>query len=243
MAGNDVVIEAFTELAPRYHETMDRELDKFWGLSYEELVDRLIEGASSVSEGDVVLDVATGTALIPLKLTDKVGARGRVVGLDITPAMLKHGQKNVEVAGSSSPHIDLVCASAMAMPFVKDVFDAAFCGLGTHHMNVPQMLSEMKRVLRTGGSLTMADVGASAWWRSFWGMALLRMLLAIYRLRSKSSVRTQAEVEAFPNYRTADEWRPILSGLGFTKIEITESQARRRWYPCALIIRAVAGRI
>lgn len=29
MTRNDVVIEAFTELAPRYQETMDRELRQF----------------------------------------------------------------------------------------------------------------------------------------------------------------------------------------------------------------------
>jgi len=237
MTGNDVVIEAFTELAPRYQETVNRELRQFWGLSYEELVDWLTEVAS-VNEGDVVLDVATGTALIPLKLVDKVGARGRVVGLDITLAMLKHGRKNVAATGSSS-RINLVCASAMAMPFVEGVFDAAICGLGTHHMDVSQMLSEMRRVLKTGGHLIMADVGASPFWRSFWGTALLKILLIRYGL-TRRSARAQAEVEAFPNVRTADEWRTILSDFGFANIEVTESPARHRWYPCALIMKAAA---
>jgi ubiquinone/menaquinone biosynthesis C-methylase UbiE len=237
MTVNDVVIEAFTELAPRYQETMDRELRQFWGLSYEKLVDWLTEVAS-VNEGDVVLDVATGTASIPLKLVDKVGARGRVVGLDITLAMLQHGRKNVEANGSSS-RINLVCASAMAMPFVEGVFDTAICGLGTHHMDVPQLLSEARRVLKTGGHLIMADVGASPFWRSFWGTALLRILLLRYGL-TRRSARAQAEVEAFPNVRTMDEWCTILSDHGFEKIEITESPARHRWYPCALMMKAVA---
>jgi ubiquinone/menaquinone biosynthesis C-methylase UbiE len=240
MTANDVVIEAFTELAPRYQETMDRELRQFWGLSYEKLVDWLTEVAT-INEGDVVLDVATGTGFIPLKLVDKIGARGRVVGLDITPAMLQHGRKNIEASGSSS-RINLVCASAMAVPFVEGVFDAAICALGTHHMDVPQLLSETSRVLKTGGHLIMADVGASPFWRSFWGTALLKILLLRYGL-TRRSARAQAEVEAFPNVRTADEWHTILSDFGFEKIEITESPARHRWYPCALIMRAVAGRI
>jgi len=240
MAGNDVIIEAFTELAPSYEETVDRELRQFWGLSYEEFVERLIEVAP-INEGDVVLDVATGTALIPPKLVDKVGASGRIVGLDITLAMLKHGRKNLEATGSSSG-ISLVCASAMAMPFVEGVFDAVICGLGMHHMDVPQLLSEMRRVLKTEGELIMADVGASAFWRSSWGITLLKILLIRYGL-TRRSARAQAEVEAFPNIRTADEWCTILSGFGFTKIEITKSWARRPWYPCALIMRAVAGRI
>ena len=144
--------------------------------------------------------------------------------------MLEHGQENVGATGPSS-HINLVCASAMAMPFVETVFDVVICGFGTHHMDVPQLLSEVRRVLKTGGNLIMADVGASAFWRSFWGTALLKTLLVIYKLGHRGSVRVQAE--AFPNVRTADEWRTILSDFGFTNIKITETRARRRWYPCA----------
>lgn len=240
MTGSDVIIEAFTELAPRYEEVVDRELREFWGLSYEQFVDRLV-GMMPINEGDVVLDVATGTALIPLRIADKVGVKGQVMGLDITPAMLKHGRKKVEAAGSSSC-ISLVCASAMATPFVEGTFDVVICALGMHHMDVPQMLSEMRRVLKKGGSLIMADVGASAFWRSFLGIALLKILLARYGLTHRSA-RGQAEIEAFPNVRTAGEWRTLLSGCGFTKIEIAEFRARRPWYPCALTMRAVAGEI
>jgi ubiquinone/menaquinone biosynthesis C-methylase UbiE len=240
MAGNDVVIEAFTELAPSYEETVDRELSHFWGLSYGQFIDQLV-GMIPVNEGDVVLDLATGTALIPLEIADKVGVKGQVVGLDITLAMLRYAQKNVEAAGSSSC-INLVCASAMDMPFVEATFDAVVCGLAMHHMDVPRMLSEMRRVLRRGGRLIMADVGASAFWRSFLGIALLKILLARYGLTHRSA-RWRAEIEAFPNIRTASEWRILLSGCGFTKIEITEFRARRPWYPCALIMKAVAKSI
>jgi ubiquinone/menaquinone biosynthesis C-methylase UbiE len=240
MTGSDVIIEAFTELAPRYEETVDRELREFWGLSYREFVDRLTKEAS-IEKSDVVLDVATGTALIPLKLVDRVGDGGRVVGLDITPAMLRHGQENVEATGLSSC-IRLVCASAMAMPFVEGVFDVVICGLGTHHMDVPQMLSEMRRVLKVGGKLIMADVGASAFWRSLWGRAVLRLLLLRYGL-AHSSARAQAEWEALPNVRTAGEWHAVLAEFGFTKVEVIESRARRPWHPHALTMRALAGGI
>jgi len=236
MAGNDVVIEAFTEMAPRYVETVDRELRQFWGLGYEEFVERLIEVAS-VNEGDVVLDVATGTALIPLKLVDKLGARGRVVGLDITPAMLKHGRKNVEATGSSS-RISLVCASAMAMPFIEGVFDVVICGLGMHHMDVPKVLAEMRRALKEGGHLVMACVGAPSIWRSFLASALIWMAAILYKLTHRSA-RAQAEVAAVPNIRTAGEWRTILSDFGFTEIEVAAKfPPRCFWYPGALTLRA-----
>jgi ubiquinone/menaquinone biosynthesis C-methylase UbiE len=238
MTGDDIIVEAFTELAPRYQQTMDQELRRFLGLGYEEFARRLIETVS-INEADVVLDVATGTAFIPRKLAEKARASNRIVGLDITLAMLEHGREMIETAGSY-PGIQLVCASAMAMPFVGGIFNVVICGFGTHHMDVPQMISEVNRVLKTGGSLVIADVGANAFWRSFCGMALLRILLVIYRLRYLGSVRAQAEGEAFPNVRTAAEWRTMLSAFGFVDIDIVEFRARHRWYPCALLIKAAA---
>jgi len=239
MTSKDVVIEAFTELAPGYEKVMDQELRRFWGLSYEQFVDKLIKVAS-VNEGDVVLDVATGTAFIPLKLVDRVGARGRIVGLDITPAMLKRGLANIESRGLSS-RVKLVCASAMEMPFDEGVFDKVICGLGTHHMDVPQMLSEMSRVLKAGGELILADVGASAFWKLFGVKAIIKTITWLYFVRSNNIARAWAEADALSSIHTADEWRISLSESGFTKIEITEFSARYRWYPCALIMRAVAG--
>jgi len=238
MADSDVIVEAFTELAPHYEGTIDHELRRFWGLSYGEFVDWLIDMAA-VREEDVILDVATGTGVIPLRLAKKLGPKGQVIGLDITPAMLKHGRTNIEAVCPSNQCVSVVCASAMAMPFAQGVFDVVICGLGTHHMDVPQMLAEMRRVLKVEGRLIMADVGASAFWRSRWGGVLLKILMLHYGL-SRRSPRAQAEVEAFPNVRTADEWHALLSSSGFAQIEIAESRARRPWYPSALAIRAVA---
>ena len=240
MADNDVIGEAFTELAPHYEKTMERELEKFLGLSYREFTHGLIEKAG-IEESNVVLDLATGTAFLPRKIVDKEGSGVRVVGLDITPAMLEYGRKRIEAAGLSST-ISLVCASAMDMPFGQGAFDRIICGFGMHHMKVTQVLSEMRHVFKRGGKLTLAAAGASRFWRSPWGRTLLRILL-IYNGLSPKTARGRAEVEALRNLRTPDEWRDMLSDAGFTEIEVSESKARRAWYPCTLSIRAVAGGI
>ena len=241
MIGSDVVIEAFTELAPQYEEVVDQELRRFWGFSYREFVDRLIE-AIPVRDGDLVLDVATGTARIPLALAARTKVESRTIGLDITPAMLEYGRRDVDAKGLA-PRIKLVCASAMAMPFVGGVFDKVICGLGTHHMDVPQMLSEMNRVLKAGGELVLAEVAASPSWKLPGIKTIIRIAALLHFLLERNVARAWAEVDAVSHIYTADEWRTILSDFGFTRIEITEYPARRRWYPCALIMRAVAGRI
>ena len=175
MTDKDTILEAFTQLAPHYETTIDQELKKYWGLSYSEFVQGLIQ-ATSIKGTDIVLDVATGTGFSPFKLTSKLGPQGRVIGADITPAMLAQRRADVE-AVTSSVYISLMCSSTMAMAFVCDTFDVILCGLGTHHMDVPKMLSEMKRVLSRGGHLIISDVGASTFWRSLWGRVLLKILL------------------------------------------------------------------
>ena len=236
MSQDGIVVEAFHELAPRYEDTVDQELREYWGLSYTQFVDRMVTLAS-IQKGEQVLDLATGTAAIPRRLVDRVGQGGRVVGLDITPAMLKRGRESIEESGSSAP-ISLVCASAMEIPFPDASFDVILCGLGTHHMHVPQLLFEVRRVLKPNGRTVMIDVGASAFWRSFLGAIVLRVLLVRYGL-SRRDARARAEVEAFRNVRTATEWKTLLSELGFSRIEVAESRALRPWYPSAMTMSAV----
>ena len=234
MSDYQLVTEAFTELASSYHQTMDRELKEFWGVSYQEFIDRYLD-QSALCQGDWVLDVATGTAFIPIRLAEKFGRFGRVIGLDLTPAMLSEGQEHISRHGLQHS-IWLVCASAMEMPFFNRVFDVVLCALGTHHMDVPRMLEEAGRVLKPGGKLLITDVGATRFWRSFWGRAIMHILLLQYRLTNRGA-RAQAEAEAFANVRTANEWRDLLGNQGFQEIEMEEMPSRRPWYPGGLMIR------
>lgn len=223
-----VVTEAFTELAPRYSDTMDLELHQYWGISYQAFIALTLKLAE-VKPGDLVLDIATGTASIPIAVKKNAKQDNILVGLDITPEMLKQGKKEILERGAAEGTA-LVCGSAMEMPFQDGVFQAAICGLGTHHMNVPQMLSEAKRVLADGGRLIIADVCATPFWRSTLGKIVLRVLLLQYGL-SHRSARSQAELEAFKNVRSVLEWEKLLRESGFRRVHIQELKPRRPWYP------------
>ena len=54
MIESDAIIDAFSEIAPRYEEVVDGELRRFWGWSYARFVDRLLELAC-VNPQDTVL--------------------------------------------------------------------------------------------------------------------------------------------------------------------------------------------
>jgi ubiquinone/menaquinone biosynthesis C-methylase UbiE len=230
-----VVLDAFTELAPQYETTMNHELDLLWGVSYSEFIDRFI-ATVPLDDGARVLDVATGTAMIPLEVTRRAPGISHVVGLDITPAMLAHGQENVRSADQSS-RIRLVCGSGMVMPFGKGAFDVVTCGLGMHHMHAEQLIRQMRRVLSPGGWLLMADVGAVPMWRSFMGKLALGALLLYFGL-AYSRKRVRAEMDAITNLRSASEWREFLGRAGFTDITVSEMPGQRSFYPTALLIRA-----
>jgi ubiquinone/menaquinone biosynthesis C-methylase UbiE len=231
-----VIDHAFTALASTYEETVDREVRELCGLGYRELLASLAR-AVPVAEGQLVLDVASGTAVSSVEVARQIGTSSKVVGLDITRAMTEYGIDNIRRANLSA-QVSQVCGSGMRMPLAAHSFDSVICCLGTHHMDVEQLLSEVKRVMRRGGDLIMADVGAPAFWRSSWGRIVIPIILAGFRLFWRSA-RAQAEAEAVASFHTADEWRALLAGFGFSQIEVAEWPPRRFWYPCALIMKAV----
>ena len=164
----DVVLQAFTELAPSYEATIEREVREFCGLGYREFIGYL---ADSVPAGvdELTLDLASGTALSSLEIAQRRG--GRIVALDITPEMQRFGAQNIQKSGLVS-QISQVCASGMELPFEPDVFKVVICGLGMHHMDAARLLAEIRRVLLVHGTVILADMGragglAFSTWASF----------------------------------------------------------------------------
>lgn len=236
MDDNRTIIKAFTDIASQYEQVVDNELRNFWGWSYTSFVDTLLE-FTPVNDEDIILDVATGTAVIPLKLT-KGGVRiRRIIGLDITFAMLEKAKAKINRNGLVEV-INLTCASAMKMPFSSGAFNVILCGLATHHMDVPLLLTEMKRLLKPGGHLTIADAGGSPAWRLPVINLLIRMATFIYFLLTQSLSRAFIEAMALYNVRTIDEWQDLLLKNGFAEIKINKLASKYFWAPAPLIIRA-----
>ncbi|MCJ7622683.1 MAG: methyltransferase domain-containing protein [Anaerolineaceae bacterium] len=237
MKNNKLLSEAFTEMAPHYEETMDSELRKFWGWSYDHFVKKLIEH-TTIREGDTVLDIATGTAVIPLTLSNQDPKWRKIIGLDITPAMLKRANEKIGFNPNKSS-IHLACASAMVMPFPGESFDVITCGLATHHMDVPKLISEIFRLLKPNGSLTIADVGASPTWRFFLVRLFIKLLAFFYFLPTEGFARAWSEASAVSNILTAAGWENALEAAGFNDIEVIKLSTSRPFVPEPLVLRAI----
>jgi ubiquinone/menaquinone biosynthesis C-methylase UbiE len=102
--------------------------------------------AARVSEGNRVLDVATGTGEAARLALQRVGISGLVVGVDISPEMLQSA-----TARLSSRRFLPVLSDAQMLVFPDASFDAVVCQLGLMFLPDPARgLAEFRRVLRTG---------------------------------------------------------------------------------------------
>lgn len=185
-----------------------------------------------------MLDLATGTGVIPRKVISTGPHRSPIHGLDITRSMLMRARKKI-IADGIRDRVHLVCASAMEIPYASESFDLVTCALATHHMDVRLLLSETCRILRKGGMLSMADVGGSDLWKLPIVKFFLRLAAFIYFLIKENMSRAWAEAEAVSNVRSKEEWFELLVQVGFQDIKITKLKSKHRWIPEPLVIQAI----
>ena len=118
------------------------------------------------------------------------------------------------------------------------VFDRVTCALATHHMDVPLLLSEVRRVLRVGGRANLAVVAASPRWKLPGITGLLMAAAWFYFLPVQGIARAWAESSAVLNVRTAEEWELLLAALEFTDVGMRELPRKFAWIPAPLVIGA-----
>ncbi len=108
-------------------------------------------------QGGNVLDLGTGTALIPIELCRRY-AHCRVMAIDLAVAMLDLARINIEIAGLTS-RIQLGQVDAKQMPFRDEMFDAVISNSIIHHLpQADSCLAEAVRVTKTGGQLFVRDL-------------------------------------------------------------------------------------
>lgn len=234
MTNKNTIIETFSKMAPNYEETVNQELQKFWGWNYTSFVNTILE-LTPINQDDLILDIATGTASIPIKIAEGYKINKQILGLDITYPMLQQAKQKIK---KSSGLIKLICGSALSIPLCSESLDLITCGLASHHLDMRQMLSEMKRVLKIGGTLTTADVCVPAFMRNPAIGLLLRGATFLYFFLTEDFNRASAEAGAISNVRTADEWLDLSKEVGFEDIIITKLNSKYSWLPGPLIMRA-----
>jgi ubiquinone/menaquinone biosynthesis C-methylase UbiE len=106
---------------------------------------------------DAVLDVGTGTALIPIELCRRA-PEARVVAVDLAASMLALAARNVERAGLGHA-ITLRLADAKALAKEGGAFGAVVSNSIIHHIPEPgPVIGELVQALRPGGVLFVRDL-------------------------------------------------------------------------------------
>ena len=122
------------------------------------VVTEAIVRAARVGPGMHVLDLASGTGDPTLTLSALVGPNGGVTATDLVPEMLEVAQ--AQAAKQGLTNITFQQADAESLSFSDQSFDAVTCRLGVMlFANVPQALSEIRRVLNPGGHAAFVAQG------------------------------------------------------------------------------------
>jgi ubiquinone/menaquinone biosynthesis C-methylase UbiE len=104
-----------------------------------------------------VLDVGTGTALIPIELCRR-DPRVEVDAIDLASHMLALAERNVARA-ELGRRIRVARVDAKATPWGDGSFDAVMSNSIVHHIPEPQqVLAEVWRLVRPGGALFVRDL-------------------------------------------------------------------------------------
>jgi demethylmenaquinone methyltransferase/2-methoxy-6-polyprenyl-1,4-benzoquinol methylase len=100
-----------------------------------------------------VLDLATGSGDVALALARGLGREVAITGMDFCIPMLDEANKKLADAGHF-PLVQFKPGDGMNLPLEDASFDVVTISLGLRNMaDRHQSLSEMRRVLRPGGSL------------------------------------------------------------------------------------------
>lgn len=111
--------------------------------------------AAALPPGDQVLDVACGLGASVFPAAKAVGPSGHVTGVDLAPGVIEELQQRIR--GGSLTNVDAQVMDAEALEFSAGHFDAVICAFGIMFLpNIPQALSEIRRVLRPNGCAAVA---------------------------------------------------------------------------------------
>ena len=129
----------------------------------QRFVEEIIAFAKSTIDSDQelelgdVLDLGTGTALIPIELC-KQHEHCRVMAIDMAVSMLELAVYNIEAAGMTD-RITLAKIDAKELSYEDEMFDSVISNSIIHHIPEPiESLSEMNRVCSEGGLIFVRDL-------------------------------------------------------------------------------------
>lgn len=188
----------------------------------------------AIHEGDRVLDIGSGSGTDVLIASLLVGPRGRVFGLDMTPAMLNKARSNAAKMGVQ--HVEFLEGNAERIPLPDGSIDVVTSnGVLNLVPDKPTAFAEIFRVLRPGGRIQIADIvlgkpiketsreNPQLWAECIVGAVLEAQYLALFQRAGLADVETVSHLDYFSKSGEADT-REVAASYGAQTVVLRGSK-------------------
>lgn len=166
------VVDLYRERAARYDLTSRL----YWLIGFPiDRYRRLAVRALDLRPGDTVVDLACGTGLNFPRIEERIGASGRLIGVDLTDAMLERARERVEREGWTN--VELVRSDMAEYGFPEAVDGVLSTAAITLVPEYDAVIRRAVEALSTGGRISILDFkepeGAPEW--------MVRLMVAVGR--------------------------------------------------------------
>jgi arsenite methyltransferase len=161
---------------------------------------------ASLQPGEIVLDLGSGAGFDCFLAANKVGPTGKVIGVDMTPEMLRKARENAKKAGYTN--VEFRRGEIEKLPVENTSVDVVISNCVINlSPDKKKVFEETFRVLRSGGRLAVSDI------------VLLRDLPE----KIKNSV--EAYVGCISGAILKDRYLQLLKDAGFIDVTVTDESS------------------
>lgn len=144
--------DIFDRIAPVYDQ-----LNDWLSLGQHRIWKEMTVKWSAAKPGDTCLDLCCGSGDLTFRLARRVGATGKVYGVDFSPKLLETAKERCQ-KNYPQRAIAWLEADVLNLPFDDNQFDAVTMGYGLRNVkDIPRSLQEIYRVLKPGSKAAILD--------------------------------------------------------------------------------------